>query len=60
MRTFEDVLSRGAYIMQSDLAEFEEALGAYLGVKHAIGVADGTVALKLALTLRWIWARATR
>lgn len=51
MRTFEDVLSRGAYIMQRDLAEFEEALGAYLGVRHAIGVADGTVALKLALTL---------
>jgi dTDP-4-amino-4,6-dideoxygalactose transaminase len=51
MRTFEDVLSRGAYIMQRDLAEFEEALGAYLGVGHAIGVADGTVALKLALTL---------
>lgn len=51
LRTFEDVLTRGAYIMQRDLVEFEEALGAYLGVKHAIGVADGTVALKMALSL---------
>jgi dTDP-4-amino-4,6-dideoxygalactose transaminase len=51
LATFEDVLSRGAYIMQRDLADFEEALGAYLGVKHAIGVADGTVALKIALSL---------
>ncbi|ATQ41136.1 DegT/DnrJ/EryC1/StrS family aminotransferase [Caulobacter mirabilis] len=51
LSTFEDVLQRGAYIMQRDLAEFEEALARYLGVKHAIGVADGTVALKIALTL---------
>lgn len=49
--TFEDVLSRGAYIMQRDLAEFEEALASYLGVRHAIGVADGTVALKISLRL---------
>jgi len=54
LSTFEDVLSRGAYIMQRDLAEFEQALGDYLGVKHAIGVADGTVALKMALTLAGI------
>jgi dTDP-4-amino-4,6-dideoxygalactose transaminase len=36
------------------LADFEAALGEYLGVKHAIGVADGTVALKMALTLAGI------
>jgi dTDP-4-amino-4,6-dideoxygalactose transaminase len=51
LQTFEDVLSRGAYIMQRDLADFEAALSAYLGVRHAIGVADGTIALKMALTL---------
>jgi dTDP-4-amino-4,6-dideoxygalactose transaminase len=51
LQTFEDVLSRGAYIMQRDLADFETELAAYLGVKHAIGVADGTVALKIALSL---------
>lgn len=54
LATFENVLARGAYIMQRDLTEFEAALGAYLGVRHAIGVADGTVALKIALTLAGI------
>ena len=47
--TIEDVLSRGAYIMQKDLLEFEEELSSYLNVKHAIGVADGTMALLLSL-----------
>ncbi|NNF18059.1 MAG: DegT/DnrJ/EryC1/StrS family aminotransferase [Gammaproteobacteria bacterium] len=42
-----DVLSRGAYIMQRDLFEFEAQLADYLNVKHAIGVADGTMALLL-------------
>ena len=41
----QDVLSRGAYIMQQDLIDFENDLAKYLGVKHAIGVADGTMAL---------------
>lgn len=36
---------RGAYIMQQELADFEHALKDYLGVKHAIGTADGTMAL---------------
>jgi dTDP-4-amino-4,6-dideoxygalactose transaminase len=48
---FADVLQRGAYIMQRDLVEFETTLAAYLGVRHAIGVADGTVALKISLQL---------
>lgn len=43
------VLKRGAYIMQSELFEFERALAGYLGVKHAIGVADGTMALLISL-----------
>jgi len=45
----QDVLRRGAYIMQKDLAEFEANLASYLGCKHAIGVADGTAALVFAL-----------
>ena len=49
MPVIRDVLARGAYIMQRDLAEFEAALGAYLGVKHVIGVADGTIALVIAV-----------
>ena len=49
MTTVRDVFARGAYIMQSDLLEFERELAAYVGVKHAIGVADGTVGLLLPL-----------
>jgi dTDP-4-amino-4,6-dideoxygalactose transaminase len=45
----QDVLSRGAYIMQQDLIDFENDLAKYLGVKHAIGVADGTMALLISL-----------
>ncbi len=44
-----DVLSRGAYIMQKDLVNFENNLAKYLGIKHAIGVADGTMALLTSL-----------
>lgn len=44
-----DVLSRGAYIMQRDLVDFEKELARYLGVKHAIGLADGTLAIKFGL-----------
>lgn len=36
---------RGAYIMQQELTDFEQALQDYLGVKHAIGTADGTMAM---------------
>lgn len=49
MPLIHDVLRRGAYIMQRDLLEFEERLAAYLGVRHAIGVADGTVAIMMGL-----------
>ncbi len=46
---FKDISSRGAFIMQKDLSNFEEELAEYLGCKHVIGVADGTVALTLSL-----------
>jgi len=42
-------LSKGSFIMQSELEEFEENLAKYLGCKHAIGVADGTVAITFSL-----------
>ena len=51
-----DAMERGAFIMQKDLAEFEKELAAYLGAKHAIGVADGTVALTLSLKAAGIGA----
>jgi len=44
-----DVMKRGAYILQTDLAEFEENLKEFLDVKHAFGVANGTDALLLSL-----------
>lgn len=49
MALLRDVMSRGAYILQKDLVEFEANLRRYLRVKHALGVADGTNALKLGL-----------
>ena len=54
LASIDDVLSRGAYIMQRDLLEFEEQIGEFLGMKHVLGVADGTVALTLALKLAGI------
>tara|TARA_Y100000741_G_scaffold312643_1_gene257255 strand:- start:4099 stop:5202 length:1104 start_codon:yes stop_codon:yes gene_type:complete len=44
-----DALDRGAFIMQKDLIEFEERLSSLLGVKYAIGMADGTMSLIIAL-----------
>jgi dTDP-4-amino-4,6-dideoxygalactose transaminase len=49
MTSVRDVFARGAYIMQRDLLDFEKELAAYVGVKHAIGVADGTMGLLLPL-----------
>ena len=33
---FKDVCSRGAYILQSDLEEFEKSLSDFLNVKHVL------------------------
>ena len=49
MPIIQNVLRRGAYIMQEELFEFERHLASYLGVKHAIGVADGTMAMIMGL-----------
>lgn len=56
MDTLHDVLSRGAYILQKDLFEFEENIKKFLNVKHVFGVADGTNALILALRAAGIGA----
>lgn len=45
MDVIHGVLQRGSYIMGPELEQFEEELARYLGVKHAIGLADGTMAL---------------
>ncbi len=43
------VLEGGDYIMRSQLREFEKNLANFLGVKHAIGVANGTDAILLSM-----------
>jgi dTDP-4-amino-4,6-dideoxygalactose transaminase len=48
MATIRDVIGRGAFIMQKDLVEFEEAIANYLGVKHAFGVGNATDGLHIA------------
>ena len=44
-----EVLLRGQYIMGTNVYEFEKEFCEYLGVKHAISVANGTDALIIAL-----------
>ena len=46
---FERVMSETAFIQGKDVAQFEQAFAAFSGVKHCIGVANGTDALELAL-----------
>lgn len=45
----EAVLDDGRYILGPDVAAFEREFADYLGVEHAIGVANGTDALTIAL-----------
>jgi len=49
MAVLHNVLSRGAYILQKELEQFEIDLKKFLDVKHVLGVADGTNALNLGL-----------
>src|SRR5581483_8507644 len=44
-----DVLSRGEFILRGELREFEARMASFVGVKHAVGVANGTDALYLAV-----------
>lgn len=48
-RIIKDVCSRGAFILQKDLEEFEENLKNFIGIKYSVGVANGTDAIWLAL-----------
>jgi len=49
LKIFKDVGYRGAFILQKDLLEFEENLAKFAGTKYAIGLANGTDAIWLAL-----------
>jgi len=44
-----DIGRRGAYVMQSDLSDFESKVAKYTGIKYAIGVANATDAMQLLL-----------
>jgi dTDP-4-amino-4,6-dideoxygalactose transaminase len=44
-----DVLDGGRYVLGERVDAFERAFAGYLGVAHAVGVANGTDALALAL-----------
>jgi dTDP-4-amino-4,6-dideoxygalactose transaminase len=46
---FADVMSTGSFILGDAVAEFEHGFAAYCGVRHCIGVGNGTDALELAL-----------
>jgi len=48
-RRIDDVLAHGQYILGPEVAEFEAALAAYCGTRHAVSCANGTDALVLAL-----------
>jgi dTDP-4-amino-4,6-dideoxygalactose transaminase len=43
------VLDRGAFVLGPEVDAFEREFAAYLGVRHAIGVANGTDAITIAL-----------
>ena len=48
-RILSDTAASGGFILQGAVDEFEAGLEAYLGVKHAIGLSDGTNAMLLGL-----------
>ncbi len=49
MKVILDVGRRGAFILQKDLEEFEKNFASFTGARHALGVANGTDALIIAL-----------
>ena len=44
---FSEVASRGAFILQKDLAEFEQNLSSFTSSSHAVGVANATDGLEI-------------
>jgi len=48
-RIIDETASAGGFILQAAVDEFETALAAYLGVRHAIGLSDCTNAMLLGL-----------
>lgn len=49
MPAIEEVVAGGMFILGEEVSSFEKAIAEYCGVKHAIGVANGSDALYIAL-----------
>ncbi|NQU85561.1 MAG: DegT/DnrJ/EryC1/StrS family aminotransferase [Mariniphaga sp.] len=49
VKIFKEVGNRGAFILQKDLEEFEKNLAVFTGTNYAVGLANGTDAIWLAL-----------
>ena len=49
LATFERIAAEGAFSLGPELEAFETEYAAYCGVDHCVGVANGTVAIELAL-----------
>ena len=49
LAAIDQVLEHGMYILGPEVAKFEEQFAEYCGTRYAVGVADGTTALILAL-----------
>jgi dTDP-4-amino-4,6-dideoxygalactose transaminase len=47
-RKFDELLRSSEFVLGHELEEFEREFAAYVGVKHAVGVSNGTDALRLA------------
>ena len=52
------VIDSQRYVLGTQVLAFEAAFAAYVGVRHAIGVANGTDALEIALRLDMLLAQA--
>lgn len=48
-RIMHETASRGGFILQRDVDEFEQALAKFLGIKHVVAVSDATNAMLLGL-----------
>ncbi len=48
-RRIAEVVRRGQFILGPEVRAFEDEFAAYLGVRHAVGVANGTDAITIAL-----------
>ena len=54
LEAFLKAADRGAYILQDEVREFEEAVAVFTGARHVVGVANGTDGLMLALRVAGI------